>query len=113
MMKLNPDAFWKRTDGILKAQDLTLRDLASGIGASMQSVTAQHNKRCMPRTEQLLAMSRFLKVDLEYLIVGKAPRFTDRIERIAYSCMKADEVDLKLVEKVLGIETAGNEEDGA
>lgn len=112
MMKLNPEAFWKRTDGILKTQNLTLRDLASGIGASMQSITAQHNKKCMPKTEQLLAMSRFLKTDLEYLIVGKAPRFTDRIERIAYSCMKADEVDLKLVEKVLGIQTSENEDGG-
>ncbi len=105
MMKLNPDSFWKRVDNILKEQNLSLRDLADGIGASMQSITAQHNRKCMPKTEQLLAMSRYLKVELEYLIVGKASRFTERIEKIAYACMKADEVDLKLVEKVLGIET--------
>ena len=96
-------AFWQRVDaGNRKA---TLLDLCKSVGLDYNRVKHNRSDCRVPKADDLLLLAKALNTSIEFLLTGMDPwRYPPRIEAIISRCLIAPDDDLRLVEKVLGIE---------
>ena len=101
--------FWNNIDKLLRDRDLTLTDMCNKTGIAYNTVNGQRVRQSLPKLDQLLSMSRFLGTSMENLIMPshdkKSPQM-QRIDNIRKACLIASEEDLKLVERILRIDSA-------
>ena len=101
--------FWNNIDRMLSERNCTLTDMCNKSGIAYNTVNGQRVRQSIPKLEQLLAMSQFLGTSIESIIMPnkqiESPHIK-RIEAIRRACLIAPEEDLKLVERILRIDSS-------
>lgn len=108
MSRLDGYAFWRNVDELLDSLNITYKDLARLTGIEYRAFTSQKSRHSIPKAEQLLEMAAFFNVSVDALLKSdndESPQ-SKRIERIRRACLIASEEDLKLVERILRIDSA-------
>lgn len=106
MRELDGREFWLYVDRLLSLRKMSLGDFCEKAGVSYSTVSYQRVRHAFPKIEQLVAMANLFKISIEELVTGELPSsvYPPRVRAIAQACLIAPDDDLRLVEKVLGIE---------
>ena len=103
---LNGYNFWQNIDGLNPYP--SAKALASAAGINYRHMVQQRADSTVPKAEDLLKLSSALNQSIESLLTGHREKiFSKRVERIALSCQKAEEIELQMVERILGIRSVG------
>lgn len=102
-------AFWDNIDTLLAERNYTLTDMCNKAGIAYNTVNGQRVRQSIPKLEQLLVMAQFFGTSIESLIMPNKQIISPhlkRIDAIRRACLIASEEDLKLVERILRIDSS-------
>ena len=105
MKMLEPYEFWKNVDQILELRNMNLKKLCSQMDIAYKTLTMQRSRQTYPKADILGPLAEGLNVSVDYLLTGSeisAP-CSARSMRIAHACDRAEEEDLFVIEKILGL----------
>ena len=108
MSRLDGYAFWRKVDELIESRNLNYTELAIKTGIEYRAFTSQRSRHSIPKADQLLDMADFFNVSVDFLLKDKedmSPK-AQRIDNIRKACLIASEEDLKLVERILRIDSA-------
>ncbi len=75
------ETFGERLTYLRSRKQKNIKDLAAGIGISIQAWTDYEKNRSMPQVEKLIAISKYFNVTVDYLLFGniqlKSPEITN------------------------------------
>lgn len=95
--------FWKNVDDNNPFKSASA--LAEAAGINYRHMIQQRADSTIPKAEDLMKLSMAMHKTIEFLLTGEQNFiYPPRIERIAEACMRANDVDLSLVERVLRLE---------
>lgn len=103
---INAKDFWSRVDE--KNPYPTLMELAENSGCTYTKFRQQRVKQLLSKTDDVYAISRQLKVTVDYLLTGNPMPsiYSKRVERIATRCeVSATETQLFMIENILDLPT--------
>ena len=107
-MKVDPYRFWNRFDEIRDGEDI--QSLAKRADLKYKTLLAMRTNQSIPKSAELYQMANALDVSMEYLLVGK--EYNSRVWLIARACEKASDLELEMVERILGISSKKGEDAG-
>lgn len=99
--------FWQRVDELRGRE--TLAELAAAIGVRDQSIRAMRSQDRYPKIETMNVLASHLGTTVDYLMTGKdsdvpkPPVVDARRKRIIQAVETASDLELTMVEKILGI----------
>ena len=95
--------FWNNVDSELTRRNWNLGKLCAATGIPYNTISVQRVRHSLPKIEQVYKMASSLNVSMEFLLTGNesSNSLSPRLRNIINACMKADELDLLLVERIL------------
>ena len=70
---INIDDFWLRLKTLLKSRKVKLNTLCKDIGTPTQNMKNKKYRKTLPTMEELVLISSYFNVSLDFLILGKSP----------------------------------------
>ncbi len=112
-MEIDAKLFWSRMDTILAQKKITLREICANAGISYSTISSQRVRITVPKLEQMVAMSDYLNLSLDEVVLGKTyqPQIPDialavmqntRLQTIV-SALLASPDKLSAIETLLGV----------
>lgn len=101
--------FWKRVD---EKNPYSLIDLCRKAGIEYNRLKRNRSDCRLPSLEDAFALASSMSSGVEYLLTGReqADCFSPRIMTIARACEEASDLELEMVERILGISSKKGED---
>lgn len=99
--------FWNRVDEELSLSNRTIRDMSNSMDIVYGSLIDARKRKSIPKIEIICKIATYLGLPIERLVTNKSiPQNLKRIDAIRRACLIAPEEDLKLVERILRIDSS-------
>lgn len=103
--------FWKRVDQVRTGKAMS--EIARVASVSYKNVKDQRSLNRLPKLEDAYKLSKALNVSVEFLLTGVDNHvLSPRSLAIAKACEKASDLELEMVERILGISSKKGEHEG-
>ena len=90
------ESFWKR---LTDSRPDTLAVMSEKTGIPLATIKGWHSKNRLPKTEEAIAIAKYLNVTLDWLLLGK--RNESFNDRLVQSYRESDELTKQIITKLL------------